>query len=168
MSDPGANGGPAVDEITARLAFLEGAFGDLTDSFAETMSGGAETGRPAGPASPAPEPAFPTVETWVAEWFAPTFARRPGGTIRWCPVWWEHAEAIVRLTMLWRTWEVLRLDPAVGMGTWFRDHLDPQMHILLGPDGPFSACEVEGDRAHNPPPELPVQPAPAGYWGQSG
>ena len=167
MSDSAGNGA-AVDQadVIARLAYLEGALGELTDHLEATLSGGAGDGaRPTGAAPPAPEPAFPTVETWVTEWFAPTFAHRPGSTIRWCPVWWEHAEAIVRLTMLWRTWEVLRLDAAVGMGSWFRDHLDPQLHILMGPDGPFSACDVDGERAHNPPPELPVRAAPAGYWG---
>jgi hypothetical protein len=31
----------------------------------------------------------------------------------------------------------------------------------MGDSGPFQACEAT---EHNPPPELPVTPAPAGYW----
>ena len=38
---------------------------------------------------------------------------------------------------------------------------DPQRRVLMGDSGPFQACEA-GE--HNPPPELPVIAAPAGYW----
>jgi hypothetical protein len=47
------------------------------------------------------------------------------------------------------------------MATWLRDHLDPQRQVLMGDSGPFQACEGP---EHNPPPDLPVIPAPAGYW----
>ncbi len=149
-------------ELDARLARLESSYEALEEALAVPSPPPGSTGpaAAAGSAEAAPEPLYPNVEAWVAGWFAPTFARRLG-TTRWCASWWRHAEAIVRLEALWRSWEALRLDPAFGMATWLRDHLDPQRAVLMGDAGPFQACE--GDE-HNPPPELPVIPAPAGYW----
>jgi hypothetical protein len=150
----------AVAELDARLARLESSYEALEEALALPSS--TTNGSTAASPSPelVPEPLYPNVEAWVTGWFAPTFARRLG-TSRWCARWWLHAEAIVRLEALWRSWETLRLDPNLGMATWLRDHLDPQRQVLMGDSGPFQACEA-GE--HNPPPELPVIPAPAGYW----
>lgn len=61
--------------------------------------------------------------------------------LAWCSDWWRHAEAVSRLESLWRAWEHLRLDPALGMSVWWRDHLDPHMGQLLDRDrGPFRGC----------------------------
>ncbi len=61
----------------------------------------------------------------------------------------------VRLPAVWRAWESLRLDPAIGIARWLRDVADPQMDRLRNPDeGPFVAC---GDR-HLLPPALPLSP----------
>ncbi|HEV8628078.1 MAG TPA: DUF4913 domain-containing protein [Acidimicrobiia bacterium] len=148
----------SLAELDARLARLESSYEALEEALAlpspTTAPAGAESG-----AAP-PKPFYSNVQAWVAGWFAPTFARRLG-TTRWCAQWWLHAEAIVRLEALWRSWETLRLDPNLGMATWLRDHLDPQRQVLMGDSGPFQACE---GTEHNPPPELPVLPAPAGYW----
>jgi hypothetical protein len=147
----------SLAELDARLARLESSYEALEEALALPSPTAAIA--PA-TADAVPEALYPNVEAWVAGWFAPTFARRLG-TIRWCAQWWLHAEAIVRLEALWRSWETLRLDPNVGMATWLRDHLDPQRAVLMGDSGPFQACE---GAEHNPPPELPVIPAPAGYW----
>jgi len=48
-----------------------------------------------------------------------------------------------RLEALWRAWEHLRQDPALGMSVWWRDHADPHMAALLDPDGPFAGVEGE-------------------------
>lgn len=141
-------------DLDARLRRLEETVEDLGDALAATPP----TPTPGKPA--APEPVFPTLDAWVAGWFTPTFGRRLGAA-RWCATWWRHPEAVVRLEALWRTWEVLRLDPAFGMATWLREHFDPQRAVLFGEDGPFQACD--GDAAHHPPPPLPVQPAPSGW-----
>ncbi len=118
---------------------------------------------------PAPEPAeqklqplYPAVQEWVQGVWT-VFVRRATNTFRWCPQWWRHPEAIVRLEALWRSWELLRLDPTTGMGVWFRDHLDHQLPVLTGPAGPFADCDP---RQHYDPeaPSLPVDPAPAGWW----
>lgn len=141
-------------DLDARLRRLESTVEDLGDALA-------------GVAPPAqvkdgvvPTPLFPTLDAWVGGWFTPTFGRRLGAA-RWCARWWLHPEAVVRLEALWRTWEVLRLDPAFGMATWLREHLDPQRAVLFGEEGPFQACD--GHTAHHPPPDLPAEPAPPGW-----
>lgn len=106
------------------------------------------------------EPLFPTVEAWVAGHFAPIYRRALGGEYRWCARWWLHPEAIIRLTALWHSWEVMRLQPGTGIAAWLRDHLDHQLPVLLGRSGPFAACtETEHDelpeaRLCDPPPGL--------------
>jgi Domain of unknown function (DUF4913) len=143
-------------DLDARLRRLEETVEDLGDALAATPAPA-----PASAAKPAaPNPVFPTLDAWVAGWFGPTFGRRLGSA-RWCATWWRHPEAVVRLEALWRSWEVLRLDPAFGMATWLREHFDPQRAVLFGDDGPFQACD--GDAAHHPPPPLPVQSAPPGW-----
>src|SRR2546421_9688492 len=104
-------------ELDARLARLESSYEALEEALALPSPTGAPVGAESSAASP--EPLYPNVEAWVAGWFAPTFARRLG-TTRWCAQWWLHAEAIVRLEALWRSWETLRLDPNLGMATWLR------------------------------------------------
>lgn len=157
--------GPAATEQDARLArleacyeSLEAALGDLED----LARGNGAPGGSQGPQTP-PEPDYPDVQTWVGEWFAPIFGRRLGA-VHWCTVWWQHDEAVFRLEALWRSWETLRLDGGMGMATWIRDHLDNARRELMGPDGPFQACDG-ADRSHNPPPPLPVTPTPAGWPG---
>jgi hypothetical protein len=123
-------------------------------------------------AEAAPRPAPPTqklqplysdVEAWVDGVLVVVFVRRTTSTFRWCQQWWRHPEAIVRLEALWRSWELLRLDPTTGMGVWFRDHLDHQLPVLTGPSGPFGDCDPSQHYEPDPP-ALPVQPAPAHWW----
>lgn len=140
-------------DLDARLRRLESTVEDLGDALAATPT-------TPGKDAAAPAPVFPTLDGWVGDWFTPTFGRRLGAA-RWCATWWRHPEAVVRLEALWRTWEVLRLDPAFGMATWLREHLDPQRAVLFGDEGPFQACD--GHAAHHPPPDLPAEPAPPGW-----
>src|SRR5260370_36612311 len=77
--------------------------------------------------TPPPHPMCRSVEEWSPRQFLPTFRRPLGGEYRWCRDWWRHAEAIIRLTALWHSWEALRLQPGTGMATWLRDHLDHQL-----------------------------------------
>ncbi|WP_244975928.1 DUF4913 domain-containing protein [Nocardia huaxiensis] len=60
----------------------------------------------------------------------------------WCPEWWKHAEGVVRLECLWRSWEHYRLDTRTGLSVWFLDHADPHMRELFDPGGPFKHCSV--------------------------
>ena len=127
--------------------------------------------QPAGTApAPAPEqhpPLYPDLETWVTGYFAPMFLHRiPGNPrARWCARWWDHAEAIARLTLLWNGWEGARWEPAAKAGWWL--DLDHHLPLLLDLDGPFRNCrhsEHGRDGKHDPqqPPEL--ETAPSGWW----
>ena len=109
----------------------------------------------------APEPVYNAVEDWVIDYFLPMFRRTLGGEYRWCGQWWQHSEAISRLTSLWHAWEVLRLQPGTGIASWYRDHLDHQLPILMGARGPFYQCS---ETAHREPREADAVPAPDEWW----
>ncbi len=115
--------------------------------------------------SPAPQPLYGSVEAWVSGQFLPMFRRPLGGEYRWCRQWWQHAEAITRLTALWHSWEALRLEPGTGMATWLRDHLDHHLIVLLGRGGPFAQCSED---EHIEPREARAQNAPPGWWDTGG
>lgn len=116
---------------------------------------------PKAPDAKAPEPVYTAVEDWVTGYFLPMFRRTLGGEYRWCAQWWQHGEAISRLTSLWHAWEVLRLQPGTGIALWYRDHLDHQLPILMGARGPFYQCS---ETAHREPHEAAVAPAPGDWW----
>lgn len=103
---------------------------------------------------------YPDVYAWVAEFLAQLYARpvtEQDTAFRWCPRWWEHAEAMTRLDALWRAWETLRRDPGTGPATWF-GYADSCMTALTAPAGTFSRCSPT---THKVPPPLPCEPAPA-------
>lgn len=114
----------------------------------------------------APAPLFPDVESWVQAIFLPMFGWRVDGQRwYWCPQWWRHAEAIWRLELLWRSWEVSRLQPT-GMSGWSVE-LDRHKWELLGDEGPFRQCRgPEDDRPdrHTDLPTATAQPALPGWW----
>jgi hypothetical protein len=97
----------------------------------------------------------------VSGYFLPMFRRTLGGEFRWCGQWWQHGEAISRLTCLWHAWEVLRLQPGTGIAAWYRDHLDHQLPILMGARGPFCQCS---ETAHREPREAKAEAAPEDWW----
>jgi hypothetical protein len=49
---------------------------------------------------------------------------------------------------IWRAWEHLRLEPALGVSTWWLNHADPHMRALMDKEGPFKKCAYDG---HKPP-----------------
>jgi Domain of unknown function (DUF4913) len=104
----------------------------------------------------APEPVFGSAGDWVSSYFRPMFIRPLGGEFRWCPQWRAHPEAVTRLTALWRSWEVFRLEPATGISDWFRDHLDHHLPILLGARGPFFQCDPQSGHLDGKP--FPADP----------
>jgi hypothetical protein len=112
-----------------------------------------------------PEPVYAAVEDWVTDYFLPMFRRTLGGEFRWCARWWQHGEAISRLSSLWHAWEALRLQQGTGIATWYRDHLDHQLPILMGGRGPFYQCS---ETAHREPHQAAVVPAPAEWWDTDG
>ena len=98
------------------------------------------------PADTAPfvvPPVYPDVVAWVEGRLLVLLERPIGGQVRWCSSWWAHPEVMSRLEACWRAWETLRVEPNTGMSVWYREHLDPCLHTILNPVGPFAACTPE-------------------------
>jgi Domain of unknown function (DUF4913) len=103
---------------------------------------------------------------WVHRHVTAVIARPLRGEIKWCPLWWEHPEAVFRFEALRRAWTQLAPEPGVGMSVWIRDHLDPCLRELLSPLGPFGDCS-HNERfrpltEHVPLPTLPTTQPGAG------
>jgi hypothetical protein len=109
---------------------------------------------------------FPSVDEFMTEFLAPILRRRLSRTVAiWCPSWWRHPEAIARVTALWRAFEHLRLDPALGMSTWWLHHADPHLRALMDPDyGPFAVCDPREGHNERELPPLPLEPSPPELW----
>lgn len=111
----------------------------------------------------APVNHFPDVQTFVSEFLAVVYARpvdEARTSFRWCPRWWDHAEAVSRLEALWKAFEALRLDPTTGAAVWWRDYCDPAMAALTGSEGPFKSCSP---MTHKIPEDLPLVAPPDGF-----
>lgn len=107
--------------------------------------------------------AFTSLDEFVREYLTQVVHRRLNRSVQlWCPEWWRHPEAIARLAVLWRAFEFLRTDPALGMSTWWLHHADPHLHALMNPQyGPFVSCDPrEGHSDETQPGPLPTVPAP--------
>jgi hypothetical protein len=103
---------------------------------------------------------YPDLESWVHEHLAQVVRRRLGGQLTWCPEWYRHAEAILRLMAMWQEWEI-----AVGegrMSDWWLNHCDPHLAVLMSRDnGPFMACT---EKEHRPLSPLPLPPRNPRLW----
>lgn len=84
-----------------------------------------------------------------------------GRETHWSPRWWESAEAVYRIDAMWRAWESLRLDAALGASTWLRDHMDYHMAVLTSSAGPFGHLD---DRYSAKAGGLPHEEPPAGTF----
>jgi hypothetical protein len=165
----------ALAELEARIVTLEVDVTVLGSVLEDLQTGvlpgttGPPTPPPAAPTNPVgggggePEPVEPFYRSlleFVVEGFAPVYCRATSPTMRWCPSWWDHAEAIYRLEALWRSWEVYRLEPRLGIASWLRDFLDPQLAALTSPTGPFAQCT---DDRHSPAKALRTEQPPEDY-----
>ena len=107
---------------------------------------------------------YGSVDEFVREFICPVFRRNVGdgqrAEYRWSARWWESAEAIIRLEALWRSWEHLRQDPAVGLSVWLRDHADHHLAVLMSPSGPWARSR---DTA-GPDEPLPYEAPPPGLF----
>lgn len=112
--------------------------------------------------------AFPNVADWVQNSLLPQYARPTSSDLRWCPYWWEHAEAMVRLEAGWRAWEYLRWEGATGPAVWWRDYGDPMMRELTAKTGPFHLCSYSGKdstrNVHQVPEPWVMADPPAGLF----
>jgi hypothetical protein len=101
-----------------------------------------------------------TLIDWVHRTVANVIARPLRGEVKWCPLWWEHPEAVFRFEALHRAWTELAPEPGAALSIWIRDHLDPCLRELTSPLGPFSDC-THNERfrtlsEHTPIPTLPT------------
>lgn len=99
---------------------------------------------------------------WVRDVLAPSVNRdlNTHGQLVWCSQWWAHPEAVARLHALRMAYSTLVEDAgagADGASTWWLQHADPHLAVLLNKDtGPFSQCV----RGHRPTAGLPWQDPP--------
>jgi len=148
-----------VDGLAARLRELEALVEELVTGSPRAADTTAD-----GRAKPAADgPVHTSLAAFVTDYLQPLFTRPTlGGRWLWDDQWWEHGEAVNRLTALWHSWEALRGQGGTALGTWYRDHLDHQLPILMGPDGPFRDCATghypvpPADRGPVPPPDNAV------------
>lgn len=128
-----------LNELRARVEGLVTRIDDQEDRLAELNfdpSGDAVGGTEAWTCS--------SLAEWVEEVFAWHFTRdHQTQSWYWCPVWWDHVEAVSRLAALWFAWEAMhRTAPGgAGLAAWYRE-LDHQLPILMGPQGPFRLCRA--------------------------
>jgi hypothetical protein len=117
----------------------------MSEDFGEDTFPDEET-HPAGPGHSHEEPAAELVYDSAIEFFvellAPSYVRdvNEGAELAWCPEWYKHPEALIRMESLWRSWEHLRLEPALGISSWWLNHADPHMRVLMDTKGPFKKC----------------------------
>jgi hypothetical protein len=103
-------------------------------------------------AGPEPELVYSSAVEFFAELLAPSYVREvnEGATFAWCPEWYKHPEALIRMEAIWRAWEHLRLEPALGVSTWWLNHADPHMRVLMDKEGPFKKCAYDGHKTPAP------------------
>ena len=98
----------------------------------------------------APPLQFPTVDAFVTDFIAPVWASTAttAGTC-WCPRWWMHPGAVLRLTALWQAWEHMHVnDGPTAAAKWLVSYGDPIMRELTGSAGAFHACSPQ--KGHSP------------------
>ena len=84
---------------------------------------------------------YPDLPTFVEKYIAVIYGLGPPVGTYWCPKWWEHPPAAIRLDALWKSFEAGRVD---GDGAWLASWLaytaDPIMAWLQSDRGPFREC----------------------------
>ncbi|MFP5368913.1 MAG: DUF4913 domain-containing protein, partial [Actinomycetes bacterium] len=91
----------------------------MSEEFADAF-GDEEEQSPAGEhsqAEPEPELVYSNAVEFFADLLAQSYVREvnEGAASAWCPEWYKHPEALIRMEAIWRAWEHLRLEPALGV-----------------------------------------------------
>ncbi|SDH43794.1 DUF4913 domain-containing protein [Pseudonocardia oroxyli] len=135
-----------LDDLRARIERLEGVTAHHTDLLDDLVNGVIGPRPEPTPSPPAPQPSRAIdpedLAAWVQRHVTSVIARPIRGELRWCPRWWEHAEALFRFEALHRAWTELGGEPGTALSVWIRDHLDPCLRELLSPTGPFADCDL--------------------------
>ncbi|MBW0108373.1 DUF4913 domain-containing protein [Pseudonocardia sp. KRD-182] len=149
-----------IAELYARVQALEAWRTHQSDLLDELLNG-----------VPVPEPAGESPDdgddeldidaliVWVHDTITSMIARPLRGELTWCPLWWEHPEAVFRLEALRRAWTELAPEPGAAMSIWIRDHLDPCLRELLTPLGTFADC-THNERYRNLNGHTPIATLP--------
>lgn len=109
------------------------------------------------------EPKFKNVIEFVEGYFLPVIRRRISdndGGLSWDPRWWAYPEVVARLTALHQAWEEARVsDSASAMSSWWIQHLEPHLRVILdGDTGPMA--NAKSDRSFLGWPAMPSDPVP--------
>lgn len=104
---------------------------------------------------------FGSCVDWFREWARYAYARQVDGrAVCWSAEWWSNDEAFLRIDAVWRAWEHLRLDPATGQATWWRDFFMPMLRDLTDSKGPFGKStdlsELGQPLPHTDPPSAVI------------
>lgn len=110
------------------------------------------------------EPKFANVVEFVQGYFLPVIRRRISdndGGLSWDPRWWAYPEVVARLTALHQAWEEARAsDSASAMSSWWIQHLEPHLRVILdGDTGPMA--NAKSDHSFMGWPALSADPVPA-------
>lgn len=113
---------------------------DSEDDFGEDTFPDDEAEPTTGPEHSHQEPAAALVYASAVEFFVELLAQsyvrevNEGAAYAWCPEWYKHREALIRMESIWRAWEHLRLEPVLGISTWWWNHADPHMRKTPMPE----------------------------------
>lgn len=118
-------------------------FGDAFGDEEEHSPGGGHSHT-----EPEPELVYSSAVEFFADLLSQSYVREvnEGAAYAWCPEWYKHPEALIRMEAFWRAWEHLRLEPALGVSTWWLNHADPHMCVLMDKEGPFKKCAYDGHK----------------------
>lgn len=106
--------------------------------------------------------AFASLPEFVERFFLEVCVRHE--VTKWCPKWWDHEEAVLRLEALWDAFEALRREPGTGTATWIRDYLDPTVAALTSAETtPFRKCDARRGE-HIARESLAADPPPPGMF----
>ncbi|MFZ2272579.1 DUF4913 domain-containing protein [Corynebacterium variabile] len=96
------------------------------------------------PATGQPEPLYADYAEFMVGFIGQVVSRKlnptSGGGLRWDENWWRYPEAVFRAELMWRTFEVARIDPdPSAMESWTRTVMDYHLNVLLnGSIGPMN------------------------------
>lgn len=95
---------------------------------------------------------------WAQTTLWPLYERTPRAVV-WCPRWWEHPEALFRIELIHRAWEIaVTSENPQALSDWVLHTADPHVGVLLSPSGPFADCswnERNGYKHPHQPRPLP-------------
>ncbi|WP_194829208.1 DUF4913 domain-containing protein [Nocardia sp. XZ_19_231] len=117
--------------------------------------------------APGGELRFRTLDEFVEKFVARVYRRDVSegterGPWRWCSEWWQHGEAVAKLSALWCAFENLRTGPGTEQAVFWVQFGEPILTKLLGEEGPFKYCYGAAHSKRLEP--LPTVPAPTGMF----